>query len=78
MWPQWSVTKTVSVKERYRFILRLDGNNIPVRFMSQTPNTTVNLSSPESFGKFASQAGSSYSTMGGTNGQIIISGRFEF
>jgi hypothetical protein len=42
------------------------------------PDTTVNLSSAATFGKFGPQTSSSYSTMGAYNGQIIISGRFEF
>jgi hypothetical protein len=74
---QWSVSKSWGV-ERYRFILRLDGNNIPVAFVATTPDTAVNLSSPESFGKFALQTGMSFSTMNQANGQVIISGRFEF
>jgi hypothetical protein len=78
IWPQWSLSKSWAAKERYKFTFRIDANNIPVRFMGQTPNTTVNLSSPESFGKFPLQTSSSYSTMGGLNGQIIIGGRFEF
>ena len=76
-WPQWSLSKVWAI-ERYRFTLRCDGNNIPVRFMGTTPNTVVNLSSPESFGKFPLQTSSSYSTIGGLNGQLLISGRFEF
>jgi hypothetical protein len=77
IWPQWSLSKYWTL-ERYKFSVRVDGNNIPVRLSSQTPNTAVNFSSPETFGKFALQTSSSYSTMGQSNGQIIISGRFEF
>jgi hypothetical protein len=74
---QWSISKSWGV-ERYRFTLRLDGNDIPVAFVDTTPNTAVNLSSPESFGKFALQTGMSFSTMNQANGQLILSGRFEF
>ena len=68
IWPQWSLSKYWTL-ERYKFSVRVDGNNIPVRLSSQTPNTTVNLSSPETFGKFGLQTSSSYSTMGQSNGQ---------
>ena len=78
IWPQWSLSKAYTVKERYKFQIRLDANNIPVRFMPTTLNSTVNFSSPESFAKYALQTSSSYSTMGGYNGQLIIGGRFEF
>jgi len=77
IWPQWSLSKYWML-ERYKFSVRVDGNNIPVRLSATSPNTTVNLTSPETFGKFALQTSSSYSTMGQSNGQIIISGRFEF
>ncbi len=77
IFPEWSISKSWAV-ERYRFSLRVDGNNIPVRLMSQTPDTAVNLSSPESFGKFALQTGSSYNAVGGLNGLVVVGGRFEF
>jgi hypothetical protein len=41
-------------------------------------SSAVNFSSPESFARFALQTSSSYSTMGGFNGQLILGGRFEF
>lgn len=78
IWPQWSISKGWELKERFKFRIRLDGNNLPVRFMPTTLNSTVNFSSPESFAKYALQTSSSYSTMGGYNGQLIIGGRFEF
>ncbi len=78
IWPQWSLSKGWELKERFKFRIRLDGNNLPVRFMPTTLNSTVNFSSPESFAKYALQTSSSYSTMGGFNGQLIIGGRFEF
>jgi hypothetical protein len=74
---QWSISKGW-VFERYKFHVRLDGNNIPVRFVSNIPNVIVNLTSPESFGKFPLQTGMNYATMNQANGQLIVSGRFEF
>ena len=77
IWPQYSLSKSWAV-ERYRFSVRADANSIPARLQSTTPDVAVNLTNPATFGKFGSQTGSSYSTMGSANGQIIISGRFEF
>ncbi len=74
---QWSISKRWAF-ERYKFTIRLDANNIPVRNTSITPDTAVNLSSPATFGKFGLSSGASYSTMDQANGQLIISGRFEF
>jgi hypothetical protein len=78
MGTQWTLLKSWRIAERYKFSLRLDGNNIPVRFMTTTPNTTVNLSSPESFGKFGIQSGMNFDQVGQLNGQLILGGRFEF
>jgi hypothetical protein len=78
IWPQYSLEKEWAVRERYRFTVRLDANTLPTRLMATTPDVTVNLTSPATFGKFAPQTSSSYSTMGAYNGQLIISGRFEF
>jgi hypothetical protein len=75
---QWSISKFWMAAERYKFVIRLDGNNIPVRFVGSSGDSTVNLTSPETFGKFGIQSGMSFSTMGQSNGQLIISGRFEF
>jgi hypothetical protein len=78
IWPQWSLSKGWDITERVKFRIRLDANNLPVRFMPTTLNSTVNLSSPESFARYALQTASSYSTMGGFNGQLILGGRIEF
>jgi hypothetical protein len=78
IYPQFSLTKSYTVKERYKFTVRVEGNNIPVRFNAQTPSTTVNLSDQSTFGKFGVQGSSSYSTLGGSNGQLFIGGRFAF
>ena len=77
LWPQYSLSKGWAI-ERSRFTLRVDANTLPTRLMATTPDTTVNISSPVTFGKFGPQTSCSYSAMGAYNGQIIISGRFEF
>ena len=76
-WPQYSLAKGWAF-ERYRFTLRVDANSLPTTLMATTPDLNVNLTNPATFAKFAPQTGSSYSTMGALNGQIIICGRFEF
>src|SRR5204863_490747 len=30
-WPQWTLSKTFTIRERVKFSVRLDGNNIPVK-----------------------------------------------
>lgn len=78
IWPQWSIYKSWRIQEKYGFTARLDGNNIPVRFGSiTTPNTTVNLTSPELFGRFAPQ-GTNTSQLGTPNGCMVVGLRFEF
>jgi len=80
IWPQWTLTKFWMVKERIRFQLRLDANNLPVRPVFTSPNTTVNLTVPASqsiFGKFA-PIGTSFSTLGTDNGHFIFGTRLEF
>ncbi len=75
---QWSLTKSWTIVERYKFTVRLDANNIPVRFTSTAPDAVVNINSPATFGKFPLSSGASYSTMDQANGQLIIIGRFQF
>jgi len=43
-WPQWTLSKTFTIRERVKFSIRLDGNNIPVKAQFTTPSTTVNFS----------------------------------
>lgn len=77
IWPQWSLYKNWRVRERYNLILRVDGSNIPVRQNVSTPNTTVNLTSPELFGKFPPTPSGS-SQLGTPNGIIVLGLRLEF
>lgn len=77
LWTQGSISKNWVI-ERYKFTIRLDGNNIPVRLPTFNPNTIVNFSSPETFGKFGLITGMSYAGPGQANGQLIVCGRFEF
>jgi len=55
----------------------LNGNNLPLRMNFTTPNTTVNLNSPELFGKFPA-AGQNTSQIGTQNANLILFLRLEF
>jgi hypothetical protein len=77
-WPQYSLSKAWELRETYKFSVRVDGNGIPTMFMSAAPDSTVNITNPATFGKFGLNTGSNFSTMNSVNGQVIISGRFEF
>ncbi len=77
VWPQWSLEKFWQVKEHYKFSLRLDGQNIPVRLNLTNPDTTVNITSPQNFGKFA-PIGVNTSQLGTPNGHLTICFRLEF
>ena len=68
-WPQYSVTKTWSYKEKYKVTVRMDADNLfPETRWLYTANTAVNLTSPQNFGKFPATTGYSFSNWYGTNG----------
>ena len=61
-WPQYSITKSWVYKERYKLTVRADAHNLlPKTRAFLSPNTTVNIASPQTFGKFAPATGYSYS-----------------
>ena len=78
-WPQYSITKTWTYKERYKLTLRMDANNLfpQVRWLN-TANNTVNLSSPQLFGKFPATTGYSFSNWYGQNGTLQGALRIAF
>jgi hypothetical protein len=80
VWPQWTLSKTWSIRERAKFSVRLDGNNIPVRQQFTSPNTTVNFATAASqttFGRF-DPGGTNFSTLGTANGNLVLGGRLQF
>jgi hypothetical protein len=78
-WPEYSLTKTWLIGERARFTLRVDAHNIPVTPWFNNPNTVVNLTSPQSFGKFSTNvSGTSSSSIGAPNGSFVLGGRFQW
>jgi hypothetical protein len=70
-WPQYSITKTWAYKEKYKLSVRMDANNLfPQTVWLSTANNTVNLTSPQNFGKFPATTGYSFSNFYGTNGTL--------
>jgi hypothetical protein len=70
-WPQYSITKTWSYKEKYKLTVRMDALNLfPETRWLNTANNTVNLTSPQLFGKFPATTGYSYSNFYGQNGTL--------
>ena len=78
-WPQYSVTKTWTYREKYKLTLRMDANNLfpEVRWLN-TANNTVNLSSPQLFGKFPATTGYAFSNWYGQNGTLQGALRIAF
>jgi hypothetical protein len=70
-WPQYSVTKTWTYREKYKLTVRMDANNLfPETRWLNTANNTVNLTSPQLFGKFPATTGYSFSNFYGQNGTL--------
>ena len=70
-WPQYSLTKTFTFAEKYKLTVRMDANNLFPEFVwLYTANNTVNLTSPQNFGKFPATTGYSFSNWYGTNGTL--------
>jgi hypothetical protein len=77
-WTQLSLAKWWRIKERYRFQLRLDGNNFPLKQPNfSNPNSTYNRNSPGTFGRMTGVQGS-FSNIGTGRPNLYIIGRFEF
>jgi hypothetical protein len=77
-WPQFSLSKDWSFKERARFILRLDSNGLPTRAVLTAPNSTVNLTNPASFGRFTVNPSPNFSQIGTHNGSMTLVLRLEW
>jgi hypothetical protein len=70
-WPQYSVTKTWTYREKYKLTVRMDAANLfPETRWLNTANNTVNLTSPQLFGKFPATTGYSFSNFYGQNGTL--------
>lgn len=77
IWPQTSVQKSWRVKERWRFTLRGDVNNIFKHQNFNAPNSVYNKTDPSSFGTFTGTRGS-FSDIGTGRWHAILVGRAEW
>src|SRR6185436_2608575 len=73
-WHQLSMAKQFRIKERNRISLRFDVNNPFKRYFFSRPNTTVNFTSPTTFGKITSTQGQ----FSGQGGQYYMHAIFKF
>jgi hypothetical protein len=78
-WPQYSLTKTIAYRERYRLTVRMDANNLfpETHAFGTATNNVVNITSPQLFGKVASQA-YSFSNWYTPNGNLVGVLRLQF
>ena len=78
-WTQLSIAKWWRVKERYRFQVRVDGNNFPFKQPQfGNPNGTYNANTPGAFARIGNATRGSFSDIGTSNSHFLIIGRFEF
>jgi hypothetical protein len=77
-WPQMSISKTLAYREKYKMTLRLDANNLPEARWLQSPNSTVNITSSQTFGRFAPIATPGFSAWYTPSGHFVGVLRIEF
>jgi len=78
-WPEYSLAKSWTYKEKFRIIVRGDAHNdFPKTHAFLSPNSVVNISSPQSFGRFAPATGYGFSSWYTTNPDIQGSLRIQF
>lgn len=79
LWTQLSIAKWWRVKEKYRFQIRLDGNNFPLKQPQfADPNGAFNLNNLGAFARIGSRTRGSFSDIGTSNSNLLLIGRFEF
>ncbi|MCX6629603.1 MAG: hypothetical protein NTW28_18450, partial [Candidatus Solibacter sp.] len=72
------VKKTVTIKERYKMTVRVDGHNLPFKQPNFTaPNTTWNTNTPQTFGSLSGLMGA-WSEYGYLQATVQFGWRFEF
>jgi Carboxypeptidase regulatory-like domain len=78
-WPQYSLYKSWAYKEKYKITVRADTSNLfPKNRYFGSPNTVVNITSPQTFGRFAPATGYGYSGWGYGNPNLSGILRIEF
>jgi hypothetical protein len=77
-WMQCYATKSWTVRDRLTLSLRLDGHNLPWKYPQlAAPNTTYNLNSPNSFGRFTGTVGD-FSNFGTAQANVQMNFRAQF
>ncbi len=78
-WTQISIAKWWTLKERWRFQIRLDGNNFPLKQPQfGDPSGSFNANSPGAFARVGSATRGSFSDIGTSNSNWLLIGRFQF
>ena len=79
LWTQLSIAKWWRVAEKYRFQIRLDGNNFPIKQPQfADPNGTFNLNNLGAFARVGAGTRGAFSDIGTGNSNLLLIGRFEF
>jgi len=77
-WMQLGLSKTWAIRERFRFMLRVEGNNFPFKHPQlTTPNTTYNANSANLFGTFTSLR-NPFAEPGQSRPHVLLGGRIQF
>jgi len=77
-WTQLSLAKWWTFAEKYRFQLRLDANNFPLKQPQfNAPDGTFNLNNPGAFGRITGTRGS-FSDVGTSNANMLLVMKFQF
>ena len=78
-WPQFSLSKQWSFRERARFILRLDSSGLPTRAVHTSfYSTSVDRTNPNSFARFTINPSPNFSQIGTHNGSMTLVLRLEW
>jgi hypothetical protein len=77
-WTQLSLSKTIPIKERFRFSIRWDLNNPTKQPQLADPGATYNINSLAQFGRFNGIGRGSFSDIGTARMHHIVVGRFEW
>jgi len=78
VWMQFGLFKSFSIREKFKFTLRADGNNFPyTHWQLTTPSTAYNTSSALTFGRFTSERGT-YAGIGNQRPHVVLGARIDF
>jgi Carboxypeptidase regulatory-like domain len=78
VWMQFSLFKSFTIRERFKFTLRADGNNFPyANWQLTAPNSAYNLSSALTFGRFTAERGT-YAGIGNQRPHVVLGARIDF